>query len=168
MQDGTMRYIRYSVGDHVSFGTLEDQTIHELAGGLFESPRATGTTHALADVEILPPVEPSKVIAVGLNYKSHIGGRAAAEYPGLFAKFPTSIIAHGQDIIIPPDATNVHYEGEMVVVIGKRAKNVSVQEAAGVIFGVTIGNDVSERGWQSADLQWFRAKGAAKIRSWRA
>ena len=160
MQDGTMRYIRYSVGDQVSYGTLEGQTIHQLAGGLFDPPRPTGTTHALADVEILPPVEPSKVIAVGLNYKSHIGGRAAAEYPGLFAKFPTSIIAHDQDIIIPPDATNLHYEGEMVVVIGKRAKNVSVEEAAGVIFGVTIGNDVSERGWQSADLQWFRAKGA--------
>ncbi len=160
MQDGNMHYIRYSVGDQVSYGLLEGQTIQQLAGGLFDTPNPTGRTHALGDVEILPPVEPSKVIAVGLNYKSHIGGRAQAEYPGLFAKFPTSIIAHEQDIVFPPDATTVHYEGEMVVVIGKKAKNISVEEAPGVIFGVTIGNDVSERAWQAADLQWFRAKGA--------
>ena len=156
--EDSMRYIRYSVGDAISYGTLDGETIHELDGDLFDSPKPTGVTHALADVEILPPCEPSKVIAVGLNYKSHIGGRSGAEYPSLFTKFPTSIIAHEQDIVIPSDATNIHYEGEMVLVIGKRAKNVPVEQALDYVFGATVGNDVSERAWQGADLQWFRAK----------
>ncbi len=156
--EDSMRYIRYSVGDAISYGTLDGETIHQLDGDLFDSPKPTGVTHALADVEILPPCEPSKVIAVGLNYKSHIGGWSGAEYPGLFTKFPTSIIAHEQDIVIPTDGTNIHYEGEMVLVIGKRAKNVSVERALDHVFGATVGNDVSERRWQGADLQWFRAK----------
>jgi 2-keto-4-pentenoate hydratase/2-oxohepta-3-ene-1,7-dioic acid hydratase in catechol pathway len=103
---------------------------------------------------------PSKVIAVGLNYKSHLGTQAVAAYPGLFAKYPTSIIATGENIVIPFDAKNVHYEGELVVVIGKVASKVSVQDAPSYIFGITAGNDVSERDWQQADLQWFRAKAA--------
>jgi 2-keto-4-pentenoate hydratase/2-oxohepta-3-ene-1,7-dioic acid hydratase in catechol pathway len=101
---------------------------------------------------------PSKVIAVGLNYKSHIGESPAAKYPGLFAKMPTSIVGPEANIVIPPGAGNVHFEGELVVVIGRRAKNVSVADAPRYIFGVTAGNDVSERDWQRDDLQWFRAK----------
>jgi 2-keto-4-pentenoate hydratase/2-oxohepta-3-ene-1,7-dioic acid hydratase in catechol pathway len=97
---------------------------------------------------------------VGLNYKSHLGERPAAKYPGLFAKYPTSIIPHGDTIRIPQDANNVHYEGEMVLVIGKRASRVSKEEAKSYVFGVTVGNDVSERDWQRDDLQWFRAKAA--------
>ncbi|MGD8818367.1 MAG: fumarylacetoacetate hydrolase family protein, partial [Acidobacteriota bacterium] len=117
-------------------------------------------TVALADVELLAPVAPSKVIAVGLNYRSHIGDQDPAPYPGLFAKYPTSIVGPGADIVIPPDASNVHYEGELVVVIGKTAKNVAEQDAREYIFGVTAGNDVSERNWQRDDLQWLRAKGS--------
>jgi 2-keto-4-pentenoate hydratase/2-oxohepta-3-ene-1,7-dioic acid hydratase in catechol pathway len=109
-------------------------------------------------VKLLTPCEPSKVIAVGLNYKSHLGERPEPEYPGLFAKYPTSLIAHGEDIVIPADSENIHYEGELVVVIGKTAKNISVSDAPDYIFGVTAGNDVSERDWQRADLQWIRAK----------
>jgi 2-keto-4-pentenoate hydratase/2-oxohepta-3-ene-1,7-dioic acid hydratase in catechol pathway len=111
-------------------------------------------------VKLLAPCEPSKVIAVGLNYRSHLGTREPAAYPGLFAKYPTSIVGHEENIVLPADAQNVHYEGELVVVIGKRAKDVPPGQAAGYIFGVTAGNDVSERDWQSADLQWFRAKAA--------
>jgi 2-keto-4-pentenoate hydratase/2-oxohepta-3-ene-1,7-dioic acid hydratase in catechol pathway len=79
-------------------------------------------------------------------------------YPGLFAKYPTSIIGPGENIVRPPDSQNLHYEGEMVIVIGRTAKNVHWEEASRYIFGVTVGNDVSERDWQQADLQWFRAK----------
>jgi 2-keto-4-pentenoate hydratase/2-oxohepta-3-ene-1,7-dioic acid hydratase in catechol pathway len=71
---------------------------------------------------------------------------------------PSSIIGPGQDIMYPADAENLHYEGELVIVIGKRASQVSVVDAPRYIFGVTAGNDVSERNWQRADLQWFRAK----------
>jgi len=156
---GVTKYVRYqSAGGPATFGILEGDTIRELKGDLFASPAPTGRSVKLADVKLLPPCAPGKVIAVGLNYKTHLGERPAAEYPGLFAKYPSSIIAHGESIVIPPDAKNVHYEGEMVVVIGKHAKNVSVSAAKSYVFGVTIGNDVSERDWQKQDLQWFRAK----------
>ena len=157
-QDGVTRYVRYAYEGRDLYGVLEGETIHVLDGDLFASPRRTGTTVQLSDVRLLPPTQPSKVIAVGLNYQSHLGTRQASEYPGLFAKYPTSIIAHGDDIVMPADANNLHYEGELVIVIGKEAHNVSVADAADYIFGVTAGNDVSERDWQAADLQWLRAK----------
>ena len=152
------KYVRYSAQNQTSYGILEGEAVAELKGDLFANPTRTGRRLKLAEVKLLPPCDPKKVIAVGLNYKSHLGTQAPAAYPGLFAKYPTSIIAHGDDIVIPPDALNVHYEGELVVVIGKRAKSVPVESAKSHVFGVTAGNDVSERGWQKADLQWFRAK----------
>lgn len=152
------RYVRYSSGGEPSYGILEGDAIRELRGDLFANPQPTGRRVRVADVRLLAPVDPVKVIAVGLNYKSHLGERSPAAYPGLFAKYPTSIIPTGADIVLPPDATNAHYEGEMVLVIGSKASNVTVAEAKSHIFGVTVGNDVSERDWQRADLQWFRAK----------
>ncbi len=157
-QDQVTRYVRYALEGRVSYGILEGEIIVELQGGLFESPRRTGRTMPLSTVRLLAPVEPSKVIAVGLNYRSHLGSRPPAEYPGLFAKYPTSIVGHEAHIVMPPDAENLHYEGELVVVIGKQASNVSAVDAHEYIFGVTAGNDVSERDWQRADLQWLRAK----------
>jgi len=133
------KYVRYSHGGRISYGVLEGESVRQLSGDLFDAPTLTGSVHKLAEVELLAPVSPSKVIAVGLNYKSHLGERPSAEYPGLFAKLPTSIIGHGADIVLPTDATNVHYEGEMVVVIGKRARDVSVAEAPAHVFGVTAG-----------------------------
>lgn len=157
-QDGVTRYVRYAHAGTESYGILQGDVIHELRGELFASPAATGRTVRLADVRLLAPVVPRKVIAVGLNYQSHLGTRAPAPYPGLFAKLPTSVVGPGADIVLPPDATNAHYEGELVVVIGRRASNVSETEAKSYIFGVTAGNDISERDWQRDDLQWFRAK----------
>lgn len=158
--DQTNTYLRYQQGSQTAYGLLDGETIHELAGHLFDKPVKTGRTLRLEEVTVLTPVEPSKVIAVGLNYKSHLGEASPAEYPGLFSKFPTSLIADGENIVIPGDSTNIHYEGEMVVVIGKEAKNVAPDAVDDHIFGITIGNDVSERAWQRADLQWFRAKGS--------
>jgi 2-keto-4-pentenoate hydratase/2-oxohepta-3-ene-1,7-dioic acid hydratase in catechol pathway len=152
------KYVRYQAGTVTALGILEGENIRELRGDLFNKPQPTGKTVKLAAVKLLPPVVPGKVIAVGLNYKSHLGERPAATYPGLFAKMPTSIIAHLEDIVLPADAKNAHYEGEMVLVIGKKAHNVSVADAKSYVFGVTAGNDVSERDWQRTDLQWFRAK----------
>ncbi len=152
------RYVRYHHEGEVRFGILDGESIRELDGELFASPRETGATVPLADVRLLAPVVPGKVIAVGLNYLSHLGGREPAAYPGLFTKLPTSIVGPEEPIVLPPDAENVHYEGELVVVIGRRASGVTPEEAPAHIFGVTAGNDVSERGWQRDDLQWFRAK----------
>ena len=152
------KYVRYSAAGATSYGILEGDTVRELRGDIFTKATPTGKSVKLADVTLLAPCEPKKVIAVGLNFKSHLGTRPVAAYPGLFAKYPTSIIGTGENIVIPADSTNIHYEGELVLVIGKRAKNVPKGQSAQYIFGVTAGNDVSERDWQSADLQWFRAK----------
>ena len=157
-QPRVTKYVRYASGATASLGILDGDNIRELRGDLFANPQPTGKTVRLSAVKLLPPVVPGKVIAVGLNYKTHLGERPAAAYPGLFAKMPTSIIAHLEDIVLPSDAKNTHYEGEMVLVIGKKAHNVSKEDAKSHVFGVTAGNDVSERDWQRADLQWFRAK----------
>ncbi len=157
-QPAVTKYVRFGSRGQTSYGILEGETVRQLSGSIFESPKATGTTFKLGEIRLLAPCEPSKVIAVGLNYKSHLGERPSAQYPGLFAKYPTSIIGPEAEIVFPPGATNVHHEGEMVVVIGKLARNVSVADAPAYVFGVTAGNDVSERNWQKADLQWFRAK----------
>jgi 2-keto-4-pentenoate hydratase/2-oxohepta-3-ene-1,7-dioic acid hydratase in catechol pathway len=152
------RYVRYSHGNITAYGVLDGETIRELKGDLFAKPVETGRVVKLPDVRLLAPCEPSKVIAVGLNYTSHLGERPAAAYPGLFAKLPTSIVGPDAAIVAPEDALDLHFEGELVVVIGKRAKNVSAADAPQYVFGVTAGNDVSERAWQKNDLQWFRAK----------
>jgi 2-keto-4-pentenoate hydratase/2-oxohepta-3-ene-1,7-dioic acid hydratase in catechol pathway len=157
-QANITRYVRYAMGNEVSLGILEGETIRQLEGDLFASPTPTGKSVRLADVRLLAPVVPSKVIAVGRNFKSHLGDRPAPSEPGLFAKYPTSIIGPNDTIVLPPDSRNAHYEGELVLVIGKRAKNVSREVALDYVFGVTAGNDISERDWQDGDLQWLRAK----------
>jgi len=157
-QQKVTRYVRYAVKGTVSYGILEGETIRPVTGNIFEDPEPASTTVRLSDVKLLAPCQPSKVIAVGLNYKSHLGDKAAAASPGLFAKLTSSMVGPEDLILLPLDATNPHPEGEMVVVIGKRGKNITPAEAPRYIFGVTAGNDVSERGWQQSDLQWFRAK----------
>jgi len=157
-QTEVTKYVRYSIDGQASYGVLDGETILELEGDLFDAQRATGRTVRLSDVRLLPPCLPSKVIAVGLNYQSHLGEREPAEYPGLFAKYPTSIVGHEAEIVMPPDAGNLHYEGELVIVMGREATDVSPDDAAEYVFGVTAGNDVSERDWQRSDLQWLRAK----------
>jgi len=153
------KYVRYSAEDKVSYGILDGTTVRELRDDLFENPTPTGKTLPLSAVRLLAPCVPSKVLAVGLNYRSHLGNDPMPVYPGLFFKAPTTIIGPDDKIVYPEGATDVHYEAEMVVVIGKKAKNVSVAEASSHIFGITAGNDVSERYWQDHDLQWFRGKG---------
>ena len=156
----TTTYVRYEYNGNVSYGVLEDETIHELRGDIFTAGQRTGDTVMLGDVTLLTPTSPRKVIAVGLNYRSHLGEADPAEYPGLFAKYPTSLIPHETEISYYPDATDLHYEGEMVLIIGKTAKNVAEEDAHEYIFAVAPGNDVSERAWQANDLQWLRAKGS--------
>jgi 2-keto-4-pentenoate hydratase/2-oxohepta-3-ene-1,7-dioic acid hydratase in catechol pathway len=153
-----VRYVRYTVAQTTSYGILEGQVIREISAAPWEGGRPTNRTRRLAEVTLLAPVVPGKVIAVGLNFRSHLGTRAPATEPGLFAKYPSSVVGPDAEIRYPADAANLHYEGELVIVIGKRASNVSKEAARQYIFGVTAGNDVSERDWQAKDLQWFRAK----------
>ena len=156
------KYIRYRSAAEIRYGVLERDTVHQLRGDLFEHSR-TGAIHPLADVALLPPCAPSKILAVGLNYRSHLGSRPAPAHPEIFYKLVSCLQSPEGPIVIPRDAANVHYEGELVLVIGRRTRNASAEEAAQSIFGVTCGNDVSDRDWQhgaNKDLQWWRAKGA--------
>jgi 2-keto-4-pentenoate hydratase/2-oxohepta-3-ene-1,7-dioic acid hydratase in catechol pathway len=159
---GVTRYVRFRRGTAVSWGVLEGDTIRAFEGSLFGTQKPAGTFR-LADVKLLCPCEPPKVLAVGLNYKSHLGNRKPPSVPELFYK-PITCLQHPEDpIVIPADSKNTHYEGELVLVIGKRTRNATLEQARDAIFGVTCGNDVSERDWQggeSRDLQWWRAKGA--------
>src|SRR5215510_8969892 len=158
--DKVIKYVRYEYRSKVSYGILDGDSIKEMRNGLFDSNGETGKKVKLAEVKLLYPCEPTKVLAVGLNYKSHLGDRPAPEKPELFFKPLTSLQNPSGQIVIPPGAKNVHYEGEMVIVIGKQAQRVPVERAADYIFGYTCGNDVSERDWQRGDLQWWRAKGS--------
>ncbi|MDE2945388.1 MAG: fumarylacetoacetate hydrolase family protein [Gemmatimonadota bacterium] len=146
-------------------GISEDSMVEELAAPPFGGEVRTGKRMPLDELHLLAPATPSKVIAVGLNYRSHldnspIGTRPEPADPPLFAKLPSSIVGPGAAIEIPADADVVHAEGEVVVVIGHAARHVRPEAAGDHIFGVTAGNDVSERTWQRDDLQWLRAKGS--------
>jgi 2-keto-4-pentenoate hydratase/2-oxohepta-3-ene-1,7-dioic acid hydratase in catechol pathway len=145
--------------DHrTAYGLLRDGTVHELRGSIFREPTKTGRTYSLAEVKLLAPCEPTKVLAVALNYASHLGERPKPKNPEMFWKSPSAILEPGGSIVIPPGTNRCDYEGELVVVIGKKTKNISVRQAREHIFGVTCGNDVSARDWQENDIQWWRAK----------
>lgn len=158
--DTVTRYVRYEHRGKTSYGLLDGDVVKGIRGGLFENRIETGSKTPLSAVKLLSPCEPTKILAVGLNYKSHLGDRPAPAKPELFFKPVTSLAGPDDEIVIPPGARNVHYEGELVVVIGKKAKRISADQAADFVFGFTCGNDVSERDWQRGDLQWWRAKGA--------
>lgn len=159
---GLTKWVRFQHGATTSYGILDGDTVQAVAGDPFGAYK-TAAKHKMADVKLLAPVAPSKVLAVGLNYKSHVGDRKPPANPEIFYKPITCLQNPGDPIVIPSDSKNTHYEGELVIVMGKRASHVSVADAKNAIFGVTCGNDVSERDWQngpSKDLQWWRAKGA--------
>lgn len=157
------KYVRYTANSTTSYGILDGSTIRGIRGDLFGDRAETGATHALSGVKLLAPIQPGKILAVGLNYKSHLAGRPQPAHPEIFLKPVSAVQNPGDAIVIPRDATNVHYEGEIVIVMGKPARNLTPAQAKDTIFGVTCGNDVSERNWQAGegkDLQWWRAKGS--------
>ena len=153
-------YARFQHGPDTAYGIVEGDRVRRLAGDLFGTWKITDESYPLADVTLLVPSVPSKVLAVGLNYRSHLDGRPTPAVPEIFLKPPSCLVPTEAEIVLPKGSSDVHYEGEMVVVIGKRARNVAAGAALGHVFGVTCGNDVSARDWQKNDLQWWRAKGA--------
>ena len=157
------KFIRYYKDHSAGYGILDGGTVREIRGQLFGAHEESGVTHAVDAVKLLYPCEPSKILAVGRNYKSHVGDRQAPDRPEMFYKPVSALQNPGGPIVIPPDAVNVHFEGELVIVIGRHVSRASAEGARAAIFGVTCGNDVSERDWQHGarkDLQWWRAKGA--------
>ena len=156
------KYARFETDDTQSYGIVTGDQVAELQSGLFEPMEVTGRSFPLSAVKLLPPCAPSKILAVGLNYRSHVGDRKVPETPEIFYK-PVSSLQNPDDaIIIPTDALDAHFEGELVAVIGKTVSKATREEAEAAVFGVTCGNDVSDRNWQRGadkDNQWWRAKG---------
>ncbi|MBW7572336.1 fumarylacetoacetate hydrolase family protein [Caproiciproducens faecalis] len=156
-----MKLIRYQFEEKIEFGSLEDQTVRRLKGDIESGFSETGETVPLCRVRLLSPVMPKKAVCIGLNYKDHIAesGAKTPDSPVVFLKPSTAVIAPQQEIEYPAISSHVDYEGELAVVIGKRAKRVEKADAPKYILGYTCANDVSARDYQPADGQWTIAKG---------
>ena len=146
------------------YGVVEGSEVRPLPESLSNENRAlisTVTVHRLEEVKLLPPVTPSKVVCVGRNYSEHAAelGNPMPEEPLLFLKAPSAIIGHGDPIRLPPDSERVEHEGELAVVIGRRATRVSSSDdPLSYVLGYTCANDVTARDLQKRDVQFTRAK----------
>ena len=169
-----MRICRFTTGEEPRFGVVtgevdqfgqpaDDSVVVALAGDpLYVGIKVLEEQHALGDVRLLAPIIPrSKVVGIGKNYAAHaaeMGGEVPAE-PLMFLKPNTTVVGPGDPIFYPPQTSNLHYEGELAVVIGRICRDVPAEQATDVIFGYTIANDVTARDLQRADVQFTRAKG---------
>ena len=162
-----MRWVRFEVDGATRYGIGDGEIVEAVQGDPFRGYERTGRRWPLDEVRLRVPLEPKTFYAAGLNYAEHV--TAAAALLGETAKLPAkpdigyrsinALIADGEDVIVPRDATEkVHYEGELVVVIGRRAKHLAPEEALSCVLGYSIGNDVSERTWQKQDRTLWRAK----------
>ena len=160
-----MRICRFTTGEDPEFGLVdgEGKRIVSITGDpLYTKMELTGQRYDIEDVRLLAPVIPrSKVVAVQKNYVDHAQemGGTISEVPGLFFKPNTSVVGPGDPVIMPAITQEVSYEAELAVVIGRMCKDVKAEDAASVIFGYTVANDVTARDLQRSDGQWSRAKG---------
>ena len=160
-----MRIARFSVADRIVFGVVEgedgDAHVTAIDGHPFGPFELTGARFPLADVRLLAPVVPSKVVAVGKNYAAHVKemGGEAPENPVLFLKPSTSVVGPDDPIRLPPLSDEVHHEAELAVVVGRLVREVPIERALEAVLGYTCANDVTARDLQRADGQWTRAKG---------
>ncbi len=157
-----MRITRFISEDNKpQYGWIDEDRIGFIQGNPYGEYRRFEAKQNLTEVKLLPPCEPSKIIAVGRNYLDHIQEMQAEipEYPLLFLKPPSALITSGEHILIPPQTQRVEHEAELAVVIGKKSRWLSQEEVKDSIFGYTIANDVTARDLQSKDGQWARAKG---------
>jgi 2-keto-4-pentenoate hydratase/2-oxohepta-3-ene-1,7-dioic acid hydratase in catechol pathway len=159
-----VRIVRFQLeGREPARGILDnDDQVLSILGDICGQWAPSGERHPLASVRLLAPVQPPNILAIGLNYRGHAHetGHAIPSAPVLFIKATTAVIGPDQPIVLPAAAPDeVDYEAELVVVIGKKARNVSRQDAASHILGYTCGNDVSARDCQlRLDSQWARGK----------
>lgn len=151
-----MRVVRVRYAEQTFYAALYPEHVRPL-GERIEAPRSI----PLQEVALERPVQPTKVVCVGLNYHAHaqeLGMEIPVE-PLLFLKPPSSVIASGETILLPPQSENVHYEGELAMVMGKTCRNAEVEEVPEHIFGYSCANDVTARDLQQRDIQYTRAKG---------
>jgi 2-keto-4-pentenoate hydratase/2-oxohepta-3-ene-1,7-dioic acid hydratase in catechol pathway len=145
----------------MSFGVIEGETVAQITAHPFGPIEFTGGRVPLSAVKLLAPVLPSKVVAIGRNYREHASemGGEVPDKPLIFLKPSTAVIAAGDEIASPPSAERVDFEGELAVVISRLCRDVPEERAMDVVLGYTCGNDVTARDQQKADGQWSRAKG---------
>jgi 2-keto-4-pentenoate hydratase/2-oxohepta-3-ene-1,7-dioic acid hydratase in catechol pathway len=169
-----VRIARFTTGEEPQYGVVtgdvdelgipaEDATVVALAGDpLHVGVQLTDKELSLAAVRLLAPVLPrSKVVGIGRNYAAHaaeMGGEVPSE-PLMFLKPNTSVVGPGDPVFYPRQSSEVHYEGELAVVIGRICRDVPVERVADVVYGYTVGNDVTARDLQRGDVQFTRAKG---------
>lgn len=157
-----MRIGRFKRGEKVFYAVIEENSVIPLSGSPFNQHnlKLERTYYPLSEVSFLPPVQPSKIIAVGLNYKDHAEelGMKIPDEPIIFLKPSTSVIGHEGKILYPPQVKQLDYEAELSVVVRKRCRHVSWKDAPQHILGFTCGNDVTARDLQRKDGQWTRAK----------
>lgn len=150
-----MKVLRYQESGQIYYGILEeDGAIRQLSGSPFDSLNTGGGVTRLDRVRVLAPVAQPRIFGVGLNYAAHAaeGGKAPPPQPMLFMLPWTAVIGPGDTIVYPKQGKNIHFEGELTVVIGKKAKDVSAADALDYVLGYTCGNDISERVIQRAEM----------------
>ncbi len=159
-----MRIARVATPDGVAFAALDGEHGSQVAAEILDHPFGpvsfTGRSWPLADVRLLAPILPTKIVGMGKNYAEHaaeMGGEPPAT-PVMFLKPNTAVIGPGAPIKLPVDSERVDYEGELAAVIGRPCKDVPAARAADVLLGYTVANDVTARDQQQADGQWTRAK----------
>ncbi|MEQ9618271.1 MAG: fumarylacetoacetate hydrolase family protein [Deltaproteobacteria bacterium] len=158
-----MKILKFEADNkQVYYGVLEETVIKEIEGDIFAEYRVTDKTHSPEDIKWLPPTSPTKIVAVGLNYRDHAEemDKALPEEPRIFLKPGTSAIGHGDNINYPGHmSSHVDYEGELAVVIKKKASGIKESEALDYVLGYTCLNDITARDLQARDIQFTRAKG---------
>jgi len=155
-----MLIIRYESNAGPAYGLVEGHTVYALKGDVFGQFHKGDEVCALAEVKLLAPITPSKIVALGRNYAEHAREHVAnvPKEPLLFLKAPSAVIAPDEPIVLTPLSERVEHESELVLVIGKRARNVPEEKAWDYVLGVTCGNDVTARDLQTRDGQWARSK----------
>lgn len=153
-------YGRFQIGTKTFFGEVRGHQILELDGNPMMGSVKSIREHKLDALKILPPVEPSKVIAVGLNYADHAreSGKEIPKEPLIWLKAPTSLLEHEGTIRVPYPKHRTDYEAELCIVIGRRTRGISEADAPAHIFGYTCSQDISDRDIQNAESQWARSK----------
>ncbi len=157
-----MRFARFAVGSTIGYGTVEDDgRVRAITTTPFLPWEPTDEYFTPSQMRVLAPVLPSKIVAIGLNYRAHAEetGRGLPEEPMIFLKPTTSVSGPGETIVMPPQSARVDHEAELAVVLGRAARNVSEADALEYVLGYTCANDVTARDLQAKDIQFTRAKG---------
>ncbi len=157
-----MRICRVALDDELHYGVIESDAVALLSSHPFGPFEPDGRVLPLADVRLVAPVLPSKIIAVGKNYLDHVremGGQAPPSEPMIFLKPSTSVVGPGEPILLPWQSEQVEHESELAIVIGRLCRDVPEDRVDEVILGYTCANDVTARDLQRTDGQWGRAKG---------